>query len=380
MEKRPTILPFSRPCIGEDEIAAVADVLRSGWITSGPRTAEFERTFAKFAGTEYALSVTSATAGLHLLLLALGVHRGDEVVMPSLTFACDANIVELLGAMPVFADVNPKTLNSDPEHIAAVLTPHTKAVIAVHFAGFPVDLDGYARVMRKSKAVLIEDAAHCVGTSYKGRPIGSHGNTAFWSFHPIKNITTGEGGMITTSDGELAARMKLLRFHGIEKDAWQRYGDRSSPGYDVLGPGLKQNFTDIQSAIGLVQMAKLAAMNARRREIDTIYRSTLAGVSGLALQTPPSYDHVPSYHLEVVQVKDREGFSRALRDDWNVSVALHFPPLHGLAYYRAKYGAVSLPGAQLAGSRVLSLPMFPDMTDEDAHYVCGAVKEVLRKP
>ena len=261
MEKREKPLNFCVPQIGEEEIAAAERVLRSGWITTGPECAAFEREFATMVGAKYGIAVTSATAGLHILLLGMGIGPGDEVIVPSLTFACDANMVELVGAKPVFCDVNPDTMLAEPRNFSSVMTSRTRAAIAVHFAGAPADIDGIRAVL--GDIPLIEDAAHAMGTFYKGAHVGSLGVTAFWSFHPIKNITTVEGGLLTTDDPELASALRKARFHGIDKDAWARYGDRSSPGYDIEAPGFKYNFTDLQAAIGRVQLTRLAGFNTQ---------------------------------------------------------------------------------------------------------------------
>ena len=240
MKTRSTQLPFCKPAIGDEEIRAVSDVLRSGWITTGAKTREFESEWADFCASSHAIAMASATACLHLLLKALKIGHGDEVILPSLTFASDPNIIALCGAKPVFCDVSPDTLIAAPQHFAALITERTKAIIPVHFAGAPADLDGLSEVIRGRKITIIEDAAHAIGTSYKGRAIGSGGNPAFFSFHPIKNITTGEGGMVSLNDDDLARTLRLLRFHGIEKDAWERYGGRTSPGYDISIPGYNQ--------------------------------------------------------------------------------------------------------------------------------------------
>ena len=224
-------IPFCRPTIEDDEIESVVATLRSGWITTGPRTAEFEETFARRAGAPIALAVTSATAGLHLTLAALGIGPGDEVVTTSMTWPSTVNVIELLGARPVFADIDESTLQIDPLDVARVMTRRTKAVVPVHFAGQPADLDALERVVQSTPAVIVEDAAHAVGTEYRGRHIGARPHPAVFSFHPIKNVTTGEGGMITCHDEELAERIRLLRFHGVTKNAWNRYGRAASPRY-----------------------------------------------------------------------------------------------------------------------------------------------------
>jgi UDP-4-amino-4-deoxy-L-arabinose-oxoglutarate aminotransferase len=376
MKKREKPLSFCVPQIGDEEVLAVERVLRSGWITTGPETAAFEREIAALAGARHGIAVTSATAGLHILLLAMGIGPGDEVIVPSLTFACDANIVELIGAKPVFCDANPDTMLAEPRNFSSVLTSRTRAAIAVHFAGAPADIDGIRTVL--GDIPLIEDAAHALGTTYKGIHAGGFGIPAFWSFHPIKNITTVEGGLVTTDDPNLDATLRKARFHGIDKDAWTRYGDRSSPGYDIEAPGFKYNFTDMQAAIGRAQLKKLSAFNARRAQIVAAYHAQLADEPLVRFQQSPGYPHVHSHHLAVVCVPNREKVVTRLRDDWNVNTGMHFPPCHELTYYRLKYGNPRLYGASEVGAAIMSLPLFPSMTDNDIQYVCHALKESLK--
>ncbi len=380
LEIRKEFLPLSRPAIGDEEIDAVASSMRSGWITSGPRVAELEERFRALTGAPHAVAVASATAGMHLLLTALGVGPGDEVVTPSMTFASTVNQVALRGATPVFADSDYGTLQVDPADLARRITPRTKAVVPVHFAGAPADLDPIRAAADRAGVPVIEDAAHAVGTAYRGRPAGGHGNAAVYSFHPIKNVTTGEGGMVTCFDGGLAKRLRLLRFHGIERDAWQRYGKGGTPHYDIREPGYKYNLTDIQAAIGVVQMRKVEALNARRAALAARYLAGLRGVAGIDLPVSPAYPHAHSWHLFVVKVAamDRDGFIGKLAER-NIGAGLHFPPCHLLSFVRERYGTKEgdLPGCERAGRRILSLPLFPGMADADVDYVCAAVREIL---
>jgi dTDP-4-amino-4,6-dideoxygalactose transaminase len=377
---REDFLPLSRPDLGEEEIAAVVACLRSGWITSGPKVAELEEIFRERTGAPHAVAVASATAGLHVLLLALGIGEGDEVVTPSLTFASTVNQVALLGARPVFVDVDYGTLQAKAEDVAGKVGKGTKAVVPVHFAGAPFDADPIVEAARKAGAFVVEDAAHAVGTSYKGRPAGGLGDAAIFSFHPIKNVTTGEGGMVTLHDGELARRLRLLRFHGIEKDAWRRYGKGGTPHYDIREPGYKYNLTDMAAALGVVQMGRVDEMNARRGDLARRYRAGLEGVAGIDLPQAPPYGHEDSHHLFVVKVTgvDRDAFIGRLAER-NVGVGLHFPPCHLLSYVKERFGTSegTLPGTEAAGARLLSLPLFPGMADSDADYVCEAVREIL---
>lgn len=380
MEIRKEFLPLSRPELDDEEIDAVAACLRSGWITSGPKVAELEERFRSLTGAPHAVAVASATAGMHLVLAALGVGEGDEVVTPSMTFASTVNQITLRGARPVFADSDYGTLQALPGELARAVTKRTRAVIPVHFAGAPADLDPIRDAADRAGVPVIEDAAHAVGTSYRGKPAGGHGNTAIYSFHPIKNITTGEGGMVTCFDGELAKRLRLLRFHGIERDAWKRYGKGGTPHYDIREPGYKYNLTDLQAALGVVQMGKVARMNARRAALSARYREGLAGVAGIDLPASPPYPHEHSWHLFIVKVTsmDRDAFIGRLAER-NIGVGLHFPPCHLLSYVRQRFGTKEgdLPGCERAGARLLSLPLFPGMADGDVDYVCAAIREIL---
>ncbi len=380
LEIRKDFLPLSRPGLDGEEIEAVAASLRSGWITSGPKVAELEELFRSLTGAPHAVAVSSATAGLHIVLAALGVGEGDEVVTPSMTFASTVNQIALRGARPVFADSDYATLQVLPEGVERAITKRTRVVIPVHFAGAPADLDLIRAAADRAGVPVIEDAAHAVGTSYRGKPAGGHGNIAIYSFHPIKNITTGEGGMVTCYDAELAKRLRLLRFHGIERDAWKRYGKGGIPHYDIRDPGYKYNLTDLQAAIGVVQMGKVKRMNDRRAVLAGRYREGLRGVPGIDLPESPPYPHEHSWHLFIVKVTsmDRDAFIGRLAD-CKIGVGLHFPPCHLLTYVRQRFGTKEgdLPACERAGARILSLPLFPGMADDDVHYVCAAIREIL---
>jgi dTDP-4-amino-4,6-dideoxygalactose transaminase len=380
MEKRNDFLPLSRPDIGEEEIEAVAASIRSGWITSGPKVAELEEEFRRLTGAPCAVAVSSATAGLHIVLTALGIGPGDEVVTPSMTFASTVNQIALRGARPVFADSDYGSLQVKPEDVERLIGPRTKAVIPVHFAGAPADLDPIRAAADRAGIPVIEDAAHAVGTAYRGRPVGGHGNTAVFSFHPIKNVTTGEGGMVTCFDEELARKLRLLRFHGIERDAWKRYGKGGTPHYDIREPGFKYNLTDLQASMGVVQMRKAGRMNERRTRLASRYLSSLFGTPGIDLPVSPSYPHEHAWHLFVPKIAsmDRDSFIGRLAE-YNIGTGLHFPPCHLLGYVRERFGAKEgdLPECERAGRRILSLPLFPGMADEDVDYVCAAVREIL---
>jgi len=387
MLPRAEMLPFSKPSIGEEEIAEVVDCLRSGWITTGPKTARFESEFAASTGAKHALAFSSATGALHAIMMALELGPGDEVIVPVLTWPATSNMVAACGARPVFADIDPHTWNLDPAAVEKALSPRTKLLLPVHFAGQPADLDALRDVLAKagrSDVGILEDAAHAAGSAYKGHPIGSTTAlgtiAAVFSFHPIKNMTTGEGGMITTDDGELARRIKLWRFHGVERDAWKAYSatEKAPATYDVVLPGFKYNLTDIQSALGIHQLAKLPAFNARRTQIAARYRQGLAGVAGLELTGLASYDCVHPWHLFTVLPPERAAFMAGLKE-LGIGTGLHFEAVHLHDYYRRTYGyaAGDFPVAENICSRIVSLPLFPAMTDADADDVIAAIRQVL---
>jgi dTDP-4-amino-4,6-dideoxygalactose transaminase len=389
MLPRESILPFSKPEIGDEEIDEVVRVLRSGWITTGPLTAQFEKDFAAAAGARHALSFSSCTGALHAVPLALGLGPGDEVIVPGLTWPATSNMVVACGALPVFADIDRVTWNLDPAAVEAALTPRTKMVIPVHFAGQPADLDAIRAVLRKAgreDVMILEDAAHAAGSSYKGRPIGActaNGTVAAcFSFHPIKNMTTGEGGMVTTDDGELATRIKLWKFHGVHRDAWKAYSasEKAPATYDVVLPGFKYNLTDIQSALGLHQLRKLPRFNARRAEIAAIYQRELSGIEGLGLPGTAPYEHVHPWHLFTVLAPQRAPFMDRLKE-LGIGTGLHFEAVHLHTYYRERFGYREgmLPVAEEVCSRIVSLPLFPSMTDADAADVVEGVAMAVRE-
>jgi len=369
-------IPMSRPYLGEDEIEAVSEVIRSGWITTGPKCSEFEEDFARLCGCKHALSVSSGTAGMHLVLKILGIGPGDEVITPSMTFASTVNQIVLSGARPVFADIDYDTMLIKPGDVARLITSKTKAIIPVHFAGAPADMDAIEEIA--GRVPVIEDAAHAIETLYKGRHIGSKDNIAIFSFHPIKNITTAEGGMITLNDADMLRKLKLLRFHGIERDAWKRYGKASDPTYDITDPGFKYNMTDIQAALGVVQLRKIGEISKRRTEIAEMYLQGLSGVHGLDIPGIPSYPHRHAWHLFVIKVKsmERGAFMAALAEE-NIGYGLHFPPCHRLNYIRKLFGDIDLPNTDALSPEILSLPLYPSMTEKQVLRVIDVVKRIL---
>ena len=381
MKIRENFLPLSRPSIGDREIDGVVECLKSGWITTGPACKAFEDNFCELTGASHAVSLSSATAGMHLVLLALGIGEGDEIITPSMTFASTVNMIVMLGARPVFVDIHHDTLNMNPELLEEKISPKTKAIIPVHFAGAPVDMDRILGIAERYNLIVIEDAAHAVGTYYKEVHAGGFGHIAIFSFHPIKNITSGEGGMITHSDEKLERQLRLLRFHGIERDAWKRYGKGGNPEYDIHQPGFKYNLPDMQAALGLAQLSRLNEINCRRAEIAALYRGGLKDSAGLELPGIPEYPHVHAWHLFIMKVlsMDRGLFMEKL-SEYNIGYGLHFPACHLLNYIKKQFGNGEgmLPETERAAGKIISLPLFPDMVDDDVSYVCEAIKEILK--
>jgi len=378
-------LPFHRPSIGEEEIAAVVETLRSGWLTTGPKTREFEERFARAVGARFAIAVSSATAGLHVGLDAAGIGPGDEVIVPSLTFTSSASTVLHTGARPVLADCDPQTLNLDVDAAERACGPRTRAIMPVHFAGHPCPMDELRDLADRRNLLIIEDAAHALPAAYKGRTIGSESRLCVFSFYATKNLTTGEGGMVTTDEPVLEDRIRSRRLHGMSRDAWRRYGAEGQWRYDVTYPGFKYNMTDLAAAIGLVQLARLEDLQRCRLSLVEQYQSALAGCEEIDLPACRSeVDH--AWHLFVVRLRlerltiTRDSVIRELRDA-GIGTSVHFIPLHEHSYYRnlLGYQRVDLPNATEAGERVLSLPLFPDMRPSDVERVASALRDVLRR-
>lgn len=377
---RATFLPFSRPCITEDDIAAVTRVMRSGWLTTGKECAEFEAEFARRLGCPGAVALASGTAGMHLLFAALGIGPGDEVITPSMTWASTPNLLELAGAKPVWVDIDRDTLMTTAELVEPLISERTRAIIPVHFAGAPVDLDPLRELAARRGIPLFEDAAHATGTSYKGKPVGSSG-TSIFSFHPIKNITTGEGGMFCSDDEKLLAHIRRLKFHGLGLDAYDRETQGRRPQAEVVEPGFKYNLTDMAAALGRTQLARLDEMNARRRSLAATYAGIFAGIPEILPLKIPAWPHVHSWHLYIVRVNrpglSRDQFMERLKKR-NIGAGLHFLAAHTHSHYRKRAGEKpNLPNTEWNSERILSLPLFPDMTGEDVEDVAKAVKEAL---
>ena len=375
-------LPFSRPSIGDEEIAAVEQVLRSGWITSGPKCQALEEQFAAYVGCKHAVALSSATGGMHITLLALGIGPGDEVITPSQTWVSTANMISLLGAKPVFVDVDRDTLMTDAARIEAAITPRTKAIIPVHYAGAAFDLDPLYALADKHGIAVIEDAAHAAGTRYKGRHVGAQG-TAIFSFHAIKNMTCAEGAMFVSDDEALASRVRMLKFHGLGVDAYDRLTGGRKPQAHVMEPGFKYNLADINAAIALVQLQRLDAINVRRRELAAAYRQKLEGlpVQPLAL---PAYPQQHAWHLFILRIDsercgmDREAFMKGLQDQ-GIGTGIHFIATHLHTWYRQRDPDLYLPNTEWNSARLCSIPLFPDMTDQDLDRVVGAIATLMDK-
>ena len=388
MKRRPPIrkdfLPLSRPTIGEEEIREVVETLRSGWITTGPKVALFEERFRQYLDMPHAIAVSSGTAGLHAALLGAGIGPGDEVITSSMTFAATANAIVLAGARPVLVDCERDTLNIEVGAVERAVTNKTKAIMPVHFAGQPCAMDEILEIARRRNLLVIEDAAHALGAEYKGRKIGAIGDATVHSFHPIKSITTGEGGMVVLRDDDWADRIRLVRFHGIRTSAWERQAGGESPLYAVELPGLKYTMMDIQAAIGIHQIAKLEGFIARRTALARRYQERFKDVEGVQLLGSVPYAHKHAWHLLVIQVGedrldiDRNAFLERLKEK-NIGAGVHFPALHMQPYYQKAFGyrAGDFSNAERAAARILSLPLFPAMTESDVDDVAAAVAAIV---
>jgi dTDP-4-amino-4,6-dideoxygalactose transaminase len=377
-------IPYSPPCLGEEEIAEVVDTLRSAWITTGPKTKRFEEQFAAALGAPGALALNSCTGALHIALLAHGIGPGDEVIVPTMTFCATANVVEHVGARPVIVDVEPDTLNMDPAAVAAAITPHTRAVIPVHFAGHPVELDSLTALAAQHGLHVIEDAAHAVDSWYKGRRIGSGENLVAFSFYATKNLVTAEGGMLTGAP-DLLEEARRWSLHGMNRDAWNRYGAGGNWYYEVTLPGFKYNMTDIQAALGLHQLVRLPAIQERRHAIAARYTAAFSACD--ALEAPVERpDTRSSWQLYVLRLRPekltigRDAFLKALTER-GIGTSVHFIPLHLHPFYREKYhyGPVGFPVAQEAFTRLFSLPLNLVLTDDDVDRVIATVLDLVEK-
>jgi dTDP-4-amino-4,6-dideoxygalactose transaminase len=388
---RNTFLPFALPSIGEAEIAEVVDTLRSGWLTTGPKTHRFEREFAAFVGSRHALAVNSATAGLHLALDAIGLNPDDIVLTTPLTFTATAEVVRYFGARPMFVDICPYTMNLDVEKLERALAElppaersRARAIIPVHFAGQACDMEEIMRVAAAADLRVVEDAAHALPSRLGGRMVGSIGDLTVFSFYSTKTITTGEGGMVTTDSDEWAKRIQVMRLHGISRDCWNRYGKGGSWYYEVVAPGFKYNMPDLAAAIGLHQLARAEEFRTARQRLAERYTAAFAPLD--EIETPitlPDREH--AWHLYVIRLRlEQLALSRAQFIEEllqrHIGASVHFIPLHLHPYYRDTYGyrRGDFPEAERTYDRTVSLPIYPRMTDQDQEDVIEAVFDIIR--
>lgn len=380
-------LPFALPEIGEEEIAEVADALRSGWVTTGPKARRFEQDFVAFLGDDslQAIAVNSATAGLHLALEAVGIGPGDEVITTTHTFTATAEVVRYLGADVKLVDIDPATLNIDPVAVEAAITPATKAIMPVHYAGLAVDMDAIHAIARKHHLKVIEDAAHALPTTYQGQLVGTlQSDAVVFSFYANKTMTTGEGGMLVTRDKDLAARAKVMRLHGINRDAFDRFTAKvPSWYYEIVAPGFKYNLTDIAAALGLHQLKRLPGFQARREQIAARYDEAFADLPIIRPPRPAHAGDTHSWHLYVIRLADgagieRDAFIDSLFAD-GIGVSVHYIPLHLHPYWKARYDLrpEQFPHSQKAYERMLTLPLYTRMSDADVERVIASVRKAL---
>jgi perosamine synthetase len=378
------MIPYGRQTIDEDDIKAVVDVLRSDWLTTGPKVAEFEKVVADYVGTKYAVAVSSGTAALHAAMYAIGIKPGDEVIVSPITFAASANCIVYQGGIPVFSDVEPDTLLLGPEQIETKITSKTKAIIAVDYAGHPCNYDSLRKIADKNNLVLVADACHALGAEYKGRKSGSLADLNIFSFHPVKHITTGEGGIITTDDPELAGRIRLFRNHGITTDHHQR-DKQGSWFYEMVDLGYNYRMTDFQCALGISQLQKLPEFLQRRRAIAKHYDEAFAAMSEI---TPLAVRHdvLHAYHLYVIKIDfktlgiDRTVLFTNLREK-GIGVNVHYIPVHLQPFYKDKFNTRPglCPNAEYAYEQIISLPMFPGMSDENIEAVVEATSTFIKE-
>ena len=379
-------LPFSRPSISREAIDEVVACLESGWITTGPRVKKFEEELKRYFNAPHALALSSATAGLHLALLALELKPGDEVITTPMTFAATLNTIVLAGGKPVLVDVEPDTYNMDVSKLAGAITKQTRAIMPVHFAGLPVDLDPLYELADKHGLRVIEDAAHAIGTEYKGKRIGAFGDTQVFSFHPNKNMTTGEGGCVVTRDDKLAEKIALLRFHGMDREAWNRFGKTGSQHYEIVLPGFKYNMMDIQAALGLHQLPALDGFIKRRMELALRYQKIFADWPQWTRPGTPKFVHRHAWHLYTPLINpaaagmDRDAFMQGMKQR-NIGTGLHYRAAHLYPYYREHYGFKpgDFPNAESISDRIVSLPLFPGMRDADQDRAIAAMADLFER-
>jgi dTDP-4-amino-4,6-dideoxygalactose transaminase len=391
--RREAFLPFTRPMLGPEEIAEMVDSIESGWITTGPKAARFEEALAAYNGVPHCLVMNSATTAQEFTMQLLGLRPGDEVITTGLTWVSTLSTVVLQGGVPVLADIDPATLNIDPARIEAAITPRTKGIIPVHLTGLPAPMEAIWRIAEAHGLWVVEDAAQAMGARYRGRRIGADPRSVFsvYSFHPNKNMTTGEGGAIVCHDERHLERIRRLRFHGIEKDAWKRFQKEGSPHFEVMEPARKANFMDLQAAIGLHQLKRLDGFNARRRVLFLRYLELMADLEEVLLPVPGDAEHEHCHHLFVLRIRpekagmDRDTFVQRLKEE-NIGTGIHYRPAHVHSFYRDFYArhthalpAGGLPHTEWSGDRLLSLPLWPGLTEDDQDQVVAAIRQVLAR-
>jgi len=378
-------IQFHKPWIGQEEIDEMTETLQSGWLSMGPKTLKFEQNFRDYIGSNFTVSVNSWTAAGHLALEALGLQKGDEVIVPTMTFPATAEIVYYFEAKPVFVDVEPETLNISIDGILKAITPKTKAIIPVHYGGQPADMDEILEIAKKFNLTVIEDAAHALPALYKGKKVGNISDITCFSFYATKTLSTGEGGMICTNNEELAERTRLMRMHGMSRDAWKRYSDSCSWYYEIIGPGYKYNFTDLQASLGLAQLRKVDSMWQRRKEIAALYTEGLKHNDFLTKPLIKS-DRETAWHLFQIQLNlekitiSRDQFINELKD-LGVGTGVHFMPVHQHKFYRDSLNLSNddFPVANDAFDRLISLPIYPGLSDQQVFKVVESVNHLSKK-
>jgi UDP-4-amino-4,6-dideoxy-N-acetyl-beta-L-altrosamine transaminase len=381
---REDFLPYGIHWLDEEEIKEVISALKSNWITTGPKMRVFEENFKHYIGSKYAIAVNSGTAALHVSTSSIDINPGDEVITTPLTFVASANCVVYRGGTPIFADIKKDTYNIDPEKIKEKITPKTKAIIPVHLTGQPCDMDEISEIAEKNDLYVIEDAAHAIDAKYKGQKIGNISNLTIFSFHPVKNITTAEGGMITTNNEELYEKLLMFRTHGISKDAVKRFGKSGDFYYDMKYLGFRYNMSELHAALGIHQLKKIKSFQKRRQEIVKIYNKELIDFDEIKLPKVKK-DVQHSWHLYVIQLDldklkvDRDYIFKALREE-NIGVNVHYIPVHYHSFYIKKYGLKKgiLPNTEYIFPRLLTIPLFPKMNDNDVYDVINALEKVIK--
>jgi dTDP-4-amino-4,6-dideoxygalactose transaminase len=377
-------IPYALPLIEEEEIKEVVDTLQSNWLSRGPKTAQFENEFAAFVNSKEAVGLNSCTAGLHIAQLVAGVRAGDEVITTPYTFVATVNTIIHSGAKPVFVDIDPITMNLNHKQLESKISKSTKAIIPVHFAGYPCEMDEIMDIAKKYRLVVIEDAAHAVYTQYKGKMIGSIGDFSCFSFYATKNLVTGEGGMVTTNNSEWADELRMLSLHGMNKNAWNRYSDKGSWFYEVLYAGFKYNMTDMQAALGIIQLRRLEDMQQKRTEYAKMYNAAFSDLEGFIAP----YDneiHRHAWHLYVIRLQEnyltinRDQFIEQLKER-GIGTSVHFIPVHFHPFYqRLGYRIGEYPMTETCYEQAVSLPLNPKMSSEDIHTVITEVYDIVYK-